>query len=427
MEAIIDLGEDYRSPRDTEPPLRERLNTRRNRRALALAFTAALLAVACPPPPANPAFVSVAVSRDVLQSTPIIVGDLLIAVTRPPDGGPGLRVGAYRLPDGAFRWTIDLEEINRVSGARASGGLVLVEGIKSDGETVIVLDPSTGRVISQFDSQVRIVGAVAVELAYLDDRGQLLAELTGRDLRTSRNLWVRRVPVTSPGFVYALLAVPSRSLVVLMDPGGQVYAVDAASGEVRASARVPGPQVIYATIVDDFAYVVTEDDMLTKLDPATLTRAWTVGVPDGLSDCGDVFCDDQDINPEVIDPRSGRRLFDRSLTWKHLLAVPGGWLALTRDPAELLQVNPATTAFVDSTGYGARPVQTWAYIGRDTTGAPLLMRSNISPALTWFARLDETGEIRPLGMSYAAARNCQAAVGAMVCSLGNSGFEIFGG
>ncbi|MBB5872415.1 hypothetical protein F4553_005849 [Allocatelliglobosispora scoriae] len=425
MSVVIDLGEGYRDRRGPERPLRERIDTHRNRRMAALAVLAALVLGVTPVPVADARIVSVAAYPYLIQSTPIIVGDLVYAVSR-SEGSSVLRIDAYQLLDGLFRWTATFKGVDRVSGARASGGLVVMNAIGSGGDMLLAIDPVSGQVLAEEPApQVAVVDEVAVHLTYLMVEEEFFADLRGRDLRSGEELWSRRLPVQSPGFIYALQAVPGSPVVLVTDPGGLAYSVEAADGTLRSSARVAASGIRYATTLGGFAYFGSVAGELSKYEPVLLQEVWHRDAPAGVVACGDVLCDDRDFDPEIIDPVTGRKLFERSLTWQYLLAVPGGWLAVTNNPAELSQVNSTAVAYLDELGYGARPTGAWSYLGRDTDDAPVLMRTNIAPPLTWFARLDAAGGLQLLGTVHTAVRNCQAAGVSIVCTLGSDGFEIF--
>jgi hypothetical protein len=414
---LIDLGERFGEQEAPATPIRRRVAPR-ERRWIGICLVVALILVIAPRPPVSEALRVVATYPGVLAAVPVIIGDVAYTAQRSRPGQDAIRLSAYTVATGGILWSNELPGIDRVTGVRMVGGVLVM----TSDAVAVVIDPATGTEIRRYPDEMWFAAGVGIAIdTFLDDsvpagRSRFFAVTRGLDLRTGQELWQRDLPMSSG----ARLVVPddARGFVSVIDSAdATAHTVDARTGALVASAslsREAGHVYYAAAAAGVIALVVEEDEpVLLAVDPATLAVRWRRPEPVNSRICGAVICTG-DVGGDAIDPATGRVLFNRSVSWPYLLDVPGGLAALSLAPPGGLNQRPVAVAFLDAGGYSGEPIHDWVYIGRDGSGAALLLGVRRDAPRSWLARLDAAGQVHVTG-AIPAVRNCVGAQAGFVC------------
>jgi outer membrane protein assembly factor BamB len=214
-------------------------------------------------------------NRAVHPDTAIAVGDGLLAAL--PRAG---RLTLMQLSDGATIWERDLygEPVYRV--------WMIGDRIIVSDETftrVLLIDRHDGRLLQRilFEQPDPNSGLIDIVVSGHVLCGPLAAEdfegVAAIDLQTGEALW--RIPVEKP---LAQLFQPRDGFVGISLLGGDVWVVDAFSGEVQINRRVAGAHVVIDGLLVDGTFIVQHVNPenegrlhhLTGLDVATQEEVW---------------------------------------------------------------------------------------------------------------------------------------------------------
>ena len=246
-----------------------------------------------------------------ILAPPLLVDDLV--VVRQLSG----RVEARRRSTGVVLWERDLA-ISRASDAPVRvGDVVLVNG-----PTLVALDVHTGSVRWQRASAQFLTTAAAAsdgDVAFFPDLSTLFA-LEGD---TGRERWRADLDgvVSHPLVAGELVLVNVRTLDILGAPltGGEIVALERATGAVRWRAGMPAPPSLEPTsafgdVATDRAVFLTRDGQLRALRLSDGQLLWSrrvvsFGAPRPLVD------GDQVLVPEEAGSLSARDLASGALRW----------------------------------------------------------------------------------------------------------------
>lgn len=425
MQAVIDLGEEWEQPPDTERPLR-RLSPRTPLALLSLVLVAMLGGSALP----RYAMVSLFAVPFATVGTYALDADAVYTVH-------DSEVTAYRLPDGARRWSAEIGHSVRTLRPMPEAGVVVAEYGTAENRWsgLLALDAKTGRVRwSDSGSRVQdIVDPHRVVLATLhtapmDSGGMSLSEeVRGVDAATGHTIWSRQA---RPGsWAIADTAAP-RAIFDTAD--GTTEVLDAATGAMVARARLRSPTgskpsdtdpdaisgyfalwygrsvqidaangaVLAVTdnrsIVDDRLFLAGSDGTGSLLDVyelSTLAHLWSTRLPKpvlSIGDCDPLLCVYSFSSLTGIDPGTGAiKWSSQALSLAY--SLPGGrLLAESTD-------NTSPSVVLDATSMRTLLTLTGWQRVNGVGDRTLLARADPTSLRTLFAELDPfTLRIRPL-------------------------------
>ncbi|MEN3304350.1 MAG: hypothetical protein V7603_552 [Micromonosporaceae bacterium] len=382
--AVIELGADRAVPEQPDRPARPRT---RWLFAAGLALASAMGGAAVPRPGLVPRF-----------QVPYAVGAAFVS------GGDTLyvtahgSVSAYRLPDGARRWSVPAP--GTVEGMQlATGSRVLLVSRAEPPTSTVGLDTRTGRQLWRSDS-------VLVAAVLPGDRQVLLftpgpgasSLMRAVDVRSGQAMWSRTQlgTVAPTGPWTDLRAEPPRLVFQTVDGGVEVVA--APTGEVLLRGRLPDlpapgparfrPEDAQLSTAGDQLLVIRGGDTRTleAFDLGTLARRWRARLPAAgyfATSCGTVLCVFGPQWMTGVDPGSGALLWHTHL-WQGAQALPGGRLLVSSGEPDLrLAIVVAATL---------RPVldlKSWRALGGGPGGQqPLVLARTTADLRTWFAVVD---------------------------------------
>lgn len=359
-----------------------------------------------------------------------IVGSTLLAVA--VAGGP--RLTAYRLDDGARRWTVPLP----LSGLEAPASAIdVVDGVAlvSNGEATVAVDISSGQELWHSDIpraiNVRIPHAIVVETYSVSADETSTAASTSRaawvralNARTGQQIWEYPAPagwlVTLP---YVVDGTDPASTFVVSSLDGGAIAVDLATGQALTSGQIESPVTAPAGQGEEqqeWRYQIYGNQLLvyagsrlTAYALGTLAWQWTVAVPGtdaSLTGCGPWLCLDDGATlralargtgtPAWSMPRgSGQPSLAWVRQWIYRGPVPG-------DPGDASLFEPVAQRVVLDLG-------NWRLAAQADTPAVLRLDGGRS-GLTWIGLLTEGLQVEPLG--------AVTALNQQPCAVGGPGY-----
>ncbi|GAA0801958.1 outer membrane protein assembly factor BamB family protein [Spirilliplanes yamanashiensis] len=424
-EPVIDLGtlagdapDDDAYPRPTWRSL-----LRPDRRVLAaLVAAVCLLTVGASARVAPPRLRPVAVLDYQQNGTFDLTADSAYVVV----GGERPTLSAYRLADGARRWSVPLEWPSAGVNARPEAGVVLVAG----GDRVtIALDTATG---AERWRQPGLLGALvgpAVVLADYSDADGTLTALRSVRLSDGAAVWQRPVRADDGWTIAAdrVAGLPGRrddaraTRIVTVQSDGTITVLSLADGSVVTQGRVAWRA--QSTRDTGFTEVNANGDALHvalhepagitlhAYDVDTLRPLWTrAGVPPGGPfACGAVLCMNDDTQIVAYDRATGEPRWRRPFLLHADPVAPGRLLA--SDGAE----NDSWSVLDDATGALVASLN----VGTPVSGDPLLfVRSVREPrGHDSVSQLDPvTGRLHVLGsLPRFDADACKASGTYLVC------------
>ena len=438
MQAVIDLGEDWAPPADSERPLRQ-ISPRVPLALLSLVLVALLGGSALP----RYTMVSL-FSVPLATNGAYAIGSDAVYTER--DG----EITGYRLPGGARRWSAEVGHPVDALQPIPEAGVVLAEyGTGEDGwGGVVALDARTGRVRWR-DDRARVESSSDPHHLLLSTPGEMPAdsgwmgapgEVRVVDTATGHTIWSRRPTLGSVWAASGAPAEPGAPLWAVFDTGdGETEVLDAATGAVAGRAKLSPPtgimsgetgnasngsdasggivfgsdgqmmrvEVDPATgavvssgavvsivanrgIIGDRLFSVFWDgagSLLDAYDLPTLAHEWGVRLPIRaytVTDCGTLLCAYSFNSMAGIDPRTGSVKWNNQML-RGVYPLPGGRL-LAESANDALP-----SAVLDASSL--RPLLTltrWEHVGG--IGDRILMaRDDASVLRTWFGELDPAG------------------------------------
>jgi outer membrane protein assembly factor BamB len=456
----IDLGQlrtgtDVSRP-DAGRPARDRGGAVR-RAGVALALVASLVSPAAQPPP-PPGLVLVQTLPH--SGGPPAVGGGSIYGLAPTASGMALT--AYRLADGAQRWTVPVPASEQTPWVEVSGDVPIVTGLDPTRPGQLDLemaafDPDTGRLLwsrvgSPHGPGPAGSGVVAVQRQLSNGGvgpGPAATEFAAVDIRTGRVRWTFR---TADGVATVLDPdVPAGGgqpamYAVTVAPGGVLTRHDPATGEELARVRTGAePQDTYLRLAGELVFVWHGPNTRRRLavhDAATLAHRWTEVDVDvgGVVECGQVVCLwHNGSRPRIhgLDPVTGR------VRWSAPCGGPGdglcdidvgplgpGRLAVQDEPFSPARRLPPARVLDAATGEPVGNLHGWFPLWPSNGPGVVVrrvLREPVPPDTDGrisFGRLRPgTASVRTLGTIDAGW--CQPHGEHLVCSTGDAAWQVW--
>jgi outer membrane protein assembly factor BamB len=429
IEPVIDLGV-VQDRVEEPPPPAPRPPRERTRRWLVAVITAAtLLATGAAAAPAPPRLQRVFAAAAAADTNYVLTADTLNL--NQPDSVGGSAITAFRLADGARRWTATFEQQAMwLQAVEADGSLIvqLVDG------AVAAVDDTTGAVRWWSTGEPYTWSADGLLLVDSDDDGRVTG-IRGADLRTGRATWSLAVDPPALGVITADRFDPARR----PPSAGPLYLVQADGsttirrwsdgvelGRGRLDVSVPDENGdrggVYVTA--DALYVVRADDTttLTAYDLRTLAVRWRRPVPGlfSVTDCAAVLCLSTDAGVRAVDPTTGDPVWETP-----------GWIGpwhAEGDHYVVDSVAQQSRALLDGRSGKVRPLLPWEPAGGS---GPWLIRTATNPdalppdARSIVALLDD-GTPRLLGsVERIDAEFCRATATHLACVTGTGELTVW--
>jgi outer membrane protein assembly factor BamB len=318
--------------------------------------------------------------------------------------------------------------------AQRAGGVVLI----TDGPGTTAVDPGTGRALWQTDIAVRPLTGHAIGLVqdpqfrpgteYDQDGGApgplyfsatgvphdqppIRTDLRGVDLNSGKTAWSAQAPGS-------ILAFDGPAGVVVLD-SGELTLRSAATGTVLLRAALPpingqqpsSGQLTGGLVLVDYGDEDSDARSLVAYSARTLQKVWQVPEPRLLIDpvtCRDVVCADDKSGAAVLDPATGRPLWET------------GGLDLVRFGDQALEWNSATgnpARLVDArNGDPLLSLADWQYDIDLSDDSPLLVRRLAAARTSLIAVAGGTpARLTVLGVTHDPVSDCAADAGYVVC------------
>jgi outer membrane protein assembly factor BamB len=466
---VIDLGV---LGQDTVPAPRRSPGWRRLSRpprslVVVLALAATLLGVAGAQAPGATGLTELSSVPALGGAQYAVEGDSLYVVEAAPTGN---RVSAYRLRDGALRWSTPVTVLASLASFQAAAGVVLISmyapGVS--GDHTVALDERTGQVLWRSAEVIDVVlqSRQRVLLTVPDTSGQVAVgapdqqpatRVDAVDLRDGRAAWTYRM---APGCQHlsgtdvaatdgagpgggATMTVLCLDRVdpVETNPDstamGELRSVDLMTGrDLRSApltyplARAPDPLAELhpdtapplEPVLGRAAGVVLigtaspSGATLTAYDPDTLRPLWTRQMSDydyGATACAGALCLTDGYGLAVVDPGTGR------LRWQiaqRAYAQPLGRLL----GQLLVQPVAGQHAMLVDVGTGRRVVDLsgWRAVAAGADSPTIFARwLPVADGRVWFATVDgDPLAVRPIGAATDVLQDgCRADGGYLVC------------
>lgn len=382
-----------------------------------------------------------------------VAGDMMYAIVS--DTPPAL--DAYRLSDGALRWSIPLpigDSAASVEVSPAFAATVLVNSLDptTRGDRTAAVDAATGRVLWHSRS-FRVTQINTGASALLAD-DVATGTGTGRryrqvDLRTGRELWTYEVPA---GWTTALPDDPPGSdterHLVAVSPTGAARSLNLATGRQVAAAEievgapavaeakpsVPGPERDDSSFNAGPSLMVRGDKLLVGYADEgsgqtslagyrtdTLAPLWTIPVPSltlRVDGCGTLLCLGESGRVRALRADTGAVVWSGK-GWPGVVGVLGRWLYTVSDLAASYGYWPGPARLIDpGTGRTDLDLGDWRLVSEpDPAGRPALFElTERSTGRVWLGTLGNGPSVKPLGtIADLPSGTCDAGPRYIVC------------
>ncbi|HTJ36028.1 MAG TPA: PQQ-binding-like beta-propeller repeat protein [Dactylosporangium sp.] len=338
-------------------------------------------------------------------------------------------VAAYRMPDGARRWTVPAGAGTQIVAVDGDRVVLAVQDAASGTASLAGLDAATGAAVWRRAGYVPSIygaaGAAGVVVADPDpppgspnpDR-----RLAGLDIRTGDLRWSLGPPAGWRELVFADAGVE----IADVDPDGVLRVRSGETGEVVRTARIAGTGSFTGFFVAGDRLLAFRAGQGVFLDSAvfdlrTGRQLWRrTDEPDGIALrwCGRLLCLGTQGDFTVLDPDTGRERWHLT-GWARIAQLDEGHMWAS-DPTRDNPDRSAGIIVLDAaTGRVVRRIPAWDVVGAQS-GSDVLVATRNTAGGSLVGRLHlPTGAVRILGRAgpWDEPPTCLAAQGLLACRL----------
>ncbi|GAA4260541.1 outer membrane protein assembly factor BamB family protein [Dactylosporangium darangshiense] len=338
-------------------------------------------------------------------------------------------VAAYRMPDGARRWTVPAGTGTQIVTVEGDRVVLAVQDAASGTASLAGLDAATGAALwrraGYVPSIYGVAGAAGVVVANPDptpgdpnpDR-----RLAGVDIRTGDLRWSLGPPAGWRELVFD----GAGTEIADVDPDGVLSVRSGETGEVVRTARIAGTGSFTGFFVAGDRLLAFNAGRGLFLDSAvfdlrTGRQLWRrTDEPDGIALrwCGRLLCLGTQGDFTILDPDTGRERW-RLAGWARVAQLDDGHMWAS-DPTRDNPDRSAGIIVLDATtGRVVRRIPGWDVVG-SLSHSDVLVATRNTAAGSLVARLDlSTGAVTVLGEAgpWHEPPTCLAAPGLLACRL----------